>query len=77
MKATAKLLKLLIVTQILAKDSCLEVSKILCKIDPLDGSPSGGLWHRASPAIRISISQFHYFENNFFVMDFRENHRQL
>ena len=43
MKATAKLLKLLIVTQILAKDSCLEVSKILCKIDPLDGSPSGGL----------------------------------
>ena len=43
MKATAKLLKLLIVTQILAKDRCLEVSKILCKIDPLDGSPSGGL----------------------------------
>lgn len=43
MKATATLIKLLIVTQILAKDRCLEVSKILCKIDPLDGSPSGGL----------------------------------
>ena len=36
MKPTAKLWKTLIVTRILPKDRCLEVSKILCKVDHLD-----------------------------------------
>ena len=36
MKPTAKLWKTLIVTRILPKYRCLEVSKILCKVDHLD-----------------------------------------
>ena len=76
MKPTAKLWKPTIVTRILPKDRWLEVSKILCKIDHLDVLPSGGLLHRASPVIKISISQFRYFKNNF-LMDFRETYRWL
>ena len=70
MKATVKLRKPLILTQILAKNRCLEVSKILCKIDHLDVLSSGGLWHCAPPVRKISISQFPLFDSNFFVMDF-------
>ena len=69
MKPTAKLWKPLIVTRILPKDRCLEVSKILCKVDHLD-SNLAVVWRRASPVIKIPIS---LFWKQFFLYGFQRN----